>query len=210
MKNKINNFYQIITNTLKENNSILQLNNLKGNSVIFVIDMINGFCKEGNLSSSLINEIILPIKNLLKKAIANKIEIIALNDAHNPNSPEFNIYPIHCLKNSIESQLVKELQFPEVKIINKNSTNGFFVLNSIKNQNWDNVIIVGCCTDICIYQFALNYKTWFNQQNKNINVIVPKSMTTTFDLTNHPSDIINDLSWYSMLKNGITIVKEIK
>lgn len=209
MENKINIFNKKMIDTLNQNDSNLSLKDLKGNSVIFVIDMTNGFCKNGNLASPLINEIIMPIKELLKKAIENKIEIIALTDAHNEKSPEFKTYPIHCLENTIESQLVQELQFSEIKIIKKNSTNGFFVLDTTKEWLWDNIIIVGCCTDICIYQFALSCKTWSNQQNKNVNVIVPKSLTSTFDTLDHPSAIINNLAWYSMLKNGIKIIKNI-
>lgn len=209
MKNKINNFTTNIVENLKQYDKNLKLKDLKENTIIFVIDMINGFCKKGNLSSLEINSIVPIIKVLLNQAIKENIEIIALNDAHSKNNPEFNSYPIHCLENTKETELVPELQFPEIKILKKNSTNGFFQLNLDKLKNYKNIIVVGCCTDICIYQFALTCKTWFNQQNQNVDIIVPKSMTTTFDNPNHPSDIINVISWYSMISNGIIVVKDI-
>lgn len=209
MENEIKNFKNEVEKTLKQNDATLNLQDLNGKTAIFIIDMINGFCKKGNLSSPLINAIILPIKQLIQTALKQKIDVIALNDAHSKNNPEFNSYPIHCLKNTDESKLVSELQCPEIKIIDKNSTNGFFMIDSTNSWAWDNIIVVGCCTDICVYQFALSCKAWSNQQNKNVNVIVPKTMTTTFDSPNHPSKLINALFWYSMLKNGITILKNI-
>ncbi|MGL5268480.1 MAG: isochorismatase family cysteine hydrolase [Spiroplasma sp.] len=209
MENKINNYSRQIVENLKQHDKSLNLKELKGKIIIFVIDMINGFVQEGNLSSPEIKTIVSPIKNFLNQAIKEKIEIIALNDAHSQNNPEFNNYPIHCLENSKEADLVTELQFPEIKIIKKNSTNGFFNLDLSKLEAYENIIITGCCTDICIYQFALSCKTWYNQQNKNVNVIVSKSMTATFDSSNHPSDVVNAIAWNSMIKNGIIIVREI-
>lgn len=208
MKN-LNKFYQIIIEELKKNNETLKLNDLKGKTVIFIVDMVNGFCKEGTLAAQEINEIVPAIQNLIKKAINKNIEIFALNDAHNENSPEFKNYPPHCLENTLESKLISDLDFQEIKVLNKNSTNGFFVTDTKKIADWDNIIVTGCWTDVCVYQFALSCKTWCNQKNKNINVIVPKIMTTTIDTNEHPKEIINNLSWHSMLKNGITIVREI-
>lgn len=210
MENKINNFTTTILENLNQHNKTLKLKDLKANTIIFVIDMINGFCKEGNLASLEINAIVPTIKALLDQARKENIAIIALNDAHSKNNPEFNSYPIHCLENTKETELVTELQFPEIKIIKKNSTNGFFQLNLNQLKNYQNIIVVGCCTDICIYQFTLTCKAWFNQQNKKANIIVPKSMTTTFDSRNHPSDVVNAISWHSMITNGIIVVKEIK
>lgn len=206
-----NKFIENINDNLNNQQEVLELKSLAGHhNIVFIIDMLNGFCKKGNLASPEIAKIINPIANLTKKAIQNKIKIIAFNDNHNEFSPEFESYPQHCLEDSIESQLVSELNFPEVKIIKKNSTNGFFAFDFKPNLQWDNIIVVGCCTDICIYQFALSSKAWFNQHNKPVNIFVPTAMTTTFDNEQHPSEIINQIAWHSMLTNGIKIVKDIK
>ncbi|MDQ7983194.1 MAG: isochorismatase family cysteine hydrolase [Spiroplasma sp.] len=207
---KIEQFYQSITETLKEKQTTLDLKTLLGKTVIFVIDMVNGFCNQGNLASPMIKALIPKIESLIKKANNTKIKVIALNDHHQANNPEFNSYPSHCLENSIESELVPELKLAKIKVIKKNSTNGFFVVKQKKLLHYQNIIIIGCCTDICILQFALNCKTWANQNNKDCNIIVPMFLTTTFDNLNHPNKIINDLAWYTMLKNGINIVADIK
>ncbi len=40
-----------------------------------------------------------------------------------------------------------------------------FALENLDFDNIDNIIIVGDCTDICIYQFAITLKSYFNQHN---------------------------------------------
>lgn len=203
-----NAFIEMINETLDKTIN-LQINNLKGHNIIFIVDMVNGFAKKGNLFSPNINSLIKPIKNLLTKVISSETKVIAFNDAHNEHSPEFHTYPHHCLENTVESQLVDELQSNNIKIIKKNSTNGFFAFDFKPNLQWDNIIIVGCCTDICVYQFALSCKTWFNQHNKEVNVIVPMAMTHTYDEKEHPANILNQYAWYSMIKNGISVVNDI-
>lgn len=185
-----------------------QLNNKK--TIIFIIDMVNGFINNGNLASNNIKSIIKPIQTLISNAIKQKIKIIALNDAHNEHSPEFDTYLRHCIKDSDEAQLITQLNSLNIKIINKNCTNGFFATGFEPNIEWENIIVVGCCTDICINQFALSCKTWFNEKNKKINIYVPTNMTNTFDTPNHPAKIINNWFWYFMLQNGINIIKEIE
>jgi len=201
-------FFDFIKESLSKIET-LKFTDLTEHTIIFVVDMVNGFTKKGNLVSTNIYALIKPIKTLLNTAISHNTKIIAFNDAHNEHSPEFAAYGQHCLEEDIESQLVTELAFPAIKIINKNSTNGFFAFNFKPNLQWNNIIIVGCCTDICIYQLALSCKTWFNQHNKEVNVIVPMNMTDTFDNDEHPATLMNEWAWYSMLKNGIKIVKDI-
>lgn len=208
MNNIKKGFAGFIDKTLEKTKNI-KLKDLKGHNIIFIVDMVNGFAKKGNLSSPNIYSIIKPIKQLLEKAQVNKIQVIAFNDSHNEHSPEFDIFPSHCLEETEESHLVTELQFPDIKIIKKNSTNGFFAFDFKPNLQWDNIIIVGCCTDICVYQLAVSCKTWFNQHNKEVNVVVPMTMSHTFDNDEHPAHVLNKYSWYSMIKNGINVVKDV-
>lgn len=206
---KDNNIFTEIMKKALDRTVNLNYKDLKGHNIIFIVDMVNGFAKQGNLFSVNIRSIIKPIKNLLTKINTIETKVIAFNDTHNEHSPEFDTFPSHCLENTVESQLVAELQFNNIKIIKKNSTNGFFAFDFKPNLQWDNIIIIGCCTDICVYQLAISCKTWFNQHNKKVNVIVPMTMTNTYDETEHPADILNQYAWYSMLKNGISVVKDI-
>lgn len=95
-------------------------------TVLVIVDMINGFCKEGNLSSPRIKALIPETERILRLCKENEIKAIAFADSHSEDSPEFSSYPSHCVRGTWESEVVDELkEVAELKIINKNSTNGF-------------------------------------------------------------------------------------
>ena len=91
---------------------------------------------------------------------------------------EFNSYPKHCVKGTSESEIIEELKPYAERVIEKNSTNGFlsagwqdFLKASL--SDYEDIIVIGCCTDICVLQFALCMRTWLNDQNLSGRVIVP-------------------------------------
>lgn len=202
-------------NNLK--NNLLELNtenisNLNlSKTILFIVDMNNGFAKEGLLYSPRVENLIKPIENFSKHICSDLNRIIAFTDSHDENSIELLNYPTHCLKNSTESDIVDEIKdIKNLEIIQKNSTNGFFVLNDIDFDNIDNIIIVGDCTDICIYQLSITLKSYFNQNNINKNIIVPMNLVDTYNIDNvHNAELLNIVFLNSMIQNGINVVKEI-
>lgn len=200
LKNNLNNLP-------KENISNL---NLKSTD-IFIVDMNNGFAKEGALYSPRVEALINPIFNFIKP-LSNKVNrIVAFTDTHSPNSIELQSYPSHCLENHIESEIVDELKLIEsIEVVPKNSTNGFFALDKIDFKDVENIVIIGDCTDICIYQFATTLKSYFNQHNIDKNIIVPMNLVDTYDIPGaHSAELLNIVFFNSMLQNGIKVVKEI-
>ena len=202
-------------NNLK--NNLLELNtenisNLNlSKTILFIVDMNNGFAKEGLLYSPRVENLIKPIENFSKHICSDLNRIIAFTDSHDENSIELLNYPTHCLKNSVESDIVDEIKdIKNLEIIQKNSTNGFFVLNDIDFDDIDNIIIVGDCTDICIYQLSITLKSYFNQNNINKNIIVPMNLVDTYNIDNvHNAELLNIVFLNSMIQNGINVVKEI-
>lgn len=181
-------------------------------TALFIIDVNNGFAKQGALYSPRVESLIKPIEMFTKK-ISNKLNrVIAFTDSHTSKSIELLSYPVHCLENDIESELVDELKSVEnLKILPKNSTNGFFALENLDFDNIDNIIIVGDCTDICIYQFAITLKSYFNQHNIEKNIVVPMNLVDTYDIPNvHPAEILNLVFFNSMIQNGVNVLKEIR
>ncbi|HBF3842919.1 TPA: cysteine hydrolase [Clostridioides difficile] len=181
-------------------------------TALFIIDVNNGFAKQGALYSPRVESLIKPIEMFTKK-ISNKLNrVIAFTDSHTSKSIELLSYPVHCLENDIESELVDELKSIEnLKILPKNSTNGFFALENLDFDNIDNIIIVGDCTDICIYQFAITLKSYFNQHNIEKNIVVPMNLVDTYDIPNvHPAEILNLVFFNSMIQNGVNVLKEIR
>ncbi|MEW9077734.1 isochorismatase family cysteine hydrolase [Terrisporobacter glycolicus] len=208
---KILDNYKALVNNLN-NLSNIDINDYDLNKTgLFIVDMNNGFAKEGVLSSPRVEKIINPIADF-GKLICSKINtIVAFTDTHNEDDVELKSYPAHCLRGDKESEIVKEiLDINNIEILEKNSTNGFFVMNMEKYKNLDNFIVVGCCTDICVYQFVLTLKTYFNQNNLDKNIIVPVNLVETYDIDMiHSGDFFNTVFLNSMMQNGINVVKSI-
>ena len=196
-----------------DNLPIMNLSDLNlNNTDLFIVDINNGFAKGGALYSPRIENLINPIVNFTK-SVSNDIKsIIAFTDYHTNKSTELLNYPTHCIENTIECEIVDELKFIEnIKIVKKNSTNGFFALDDLSFNNTDNIIIIGDCTDICIYQLAITLKSYFNQNNINKNIIVPINLVDTYNIDNvHPAELLNIVFLNSMIQNGIKVGKEIK
>ncbi|MEE0858239.1 MAG: isochorismatase family cysteine hydrolase [Acutalibacteraceae bacterium] len=179
---------------------------------IIVVDMTNGFVKEGALASKDIEKINDDIADFVTMSRAKKIDVYALADSHNEKSTEFATYPIHCLENTDESKLTDEIASSgKITVINKNSTNGFLEdeFKEKVSDKYQNYIIVGCCTDICVQQLALTLKAEFNRKNQVKRVIVPQNLVATYDSPNHNAELTNIMALYNMSINGIEIVKKI-
>lgn len=190
----------------------LNLHEFKADKTVLVIlDVINGFVKFGNLYSERNESLITPISYLSQKCEKLGIKKLAFADTHNPNSLEFNSYPPHCIEGSEECKVVDEIK--NYTLIPKNSTNGFLEkafqdwLKS--NKQIDTFILVGDCSDICVYQFATTLKAYFNTHNMVSRIIVPEKLTNTFDAGLHNGDLMNVIALFSMYTNGIEIVKNI-
>ncbi|EES91208.1 cysteine hydrolase [Clostridium botulinum C] len=218
---KINNFKGCINSLEKiisdmKNIKELDTKEFKSNeTALIIVDMINGFAKQGNLMSPRIKDIIPRVVNTTKICENNGFSIIAFSDAHTIDSIEFQNYPVHCLKGTFESQLIDELKvFKSIHIIDKNSTNGYmeekFIEWMKRNNNINNFIVIGNCTDICIMQFVLSLKSHFNKNNKKINIFIPTDSVDTFDTDYHNGDLMNLIGLYNMKLNGIKIVSTIK
>ncbi|PYG90187.1 nicotinamidase-related amidase [Ruminiclostridium sufflavum DSM 19573] len=194
----------------------LKLEELKGNNTALVIvDMINGFAKEGALSSVRVYELIPGIAGL--SVLCDRLEIkkLAFADCHTEESPEFGAYPKHCIAGSSEGEIVDEIKKTGGYIlILKNSTNGFLEESFQKwlkeNQDTDTFIITGDCTDICVQQLAVTLKAWFNMRNKASRIIVPIDMVDTYDFGLHDGELMNATALYNMIINGIEVVRGVK
>lgn len=180
-------------------------------TILFIVDINNGFAKKGFLYSSRIEKLIEPIKELGNYISKSNGKIIAFTDCHTKDSVELKTYPNHCLKNEEESDVVDEIKsIKNIKIIHKNSTNGFFCIDNMKFDNIENIIVVGGCSDICVYQFTITLKGYFNQNNIYKKMIVPTNLVDTYDIPQiHNAEIMNMVFLNSMLQNGINVVKSI-
>jgi len=182
------------------------LNNDK--TMVVVVDMINGFCKKGNLSSPRSEACIAPIKQFLNKVPLSKK--VFVRDEHSDSSIEFKTFPVHCTDKT-ESAWVKELSGFDAIDLAKNSTNAFFVL---KNRIGDlaafnNIVVIGVCTDICVMQLALTLRAYFNELNASTNVLVFTDCVDTYDSPLHDANLSNLFAIKFLEQAGVQIFKNI-
>ena len=182
--------------------------------VIFVVDMIEGCVHEGALHDEAIHAATMHIESLIRDA---EQRVIFIADSHPPKTREFISYPSHCVIGTKESEVIQELQPYVQELMRKNSTNTFtcpdfqlFLKERLKNYR--DIVITGCCTDICILQFALCLNAWLNEHNKTEQrIIIPLSCVDTYHIEGvHDAVSCNEFSIRNMEANGICIVSKLE
>ena len=186
----------------------------KESTAHIIVDMINGFVKQGALASKEVLSINNNLADFAGICSKNNIMTIALADSHTNQSPEFETFPIHCLEGTEESEVTDEIKSAtDFILVKKNSTNGFIepeFQRIITNNNKNTFIVTGDCTDMCVMQFAMTLKCEFNRRNIKSRVIVPYELTATYDMAGHDAELSEIMALYIMNLNGIEIVRNIK
>lgn len=197
------------------------------NVAIICLDLLRCFTSIGRLASPRVASIINPIVDLFKLAHDSGIHNFILpQEDHPEDSPQFRAYGPHCISGSFEAQTVPELQelpfSEEFKIILKRSINpgiGTQLVDWIdEHPNIKRFILVGDCTDLCVYQTATYLRLRANQFNLDYEVFVPENCVDTFDILPeiairegilpHDAELLNLLFLYHMALNDIKVVKE--
>lgn len=178
-------------------------------TAIINMNTINGFFKDGSLASPRLNAIIPKIVQVNEYFLNSKK--LFFIDSHTYSSAELKSFPEHCVA-QIEREIISELELfaSKAEIISKNSTNGFLCnkyLLWLKNyiNDLENFIIVGAVSDICVLQFALTQKAYFNERNQDKRIIVIENAVQTFNSETHDGNQMHTFALYNMLINGINI-----
>lgn len=182
--------------------------------VILVIDMVNGFTKAGALADAAIAKAAGPIQNLITKL---DCPVWFICDAHDENSSEFASFPPHCIKGTEEAQIMDELieYSSQENTIYKNCISAFAspefekVLKALPEQT--DILLTGCCTDLCVEQLALPLQSWLNQNNRTASrVIVPADCIDTYHIPDiHDAAQFNEEAIKRMAACGVKVVSEI-
>lgn len=183
--------------------------------LLIVVDMVNGFVREGAMSSQNIEHIVPEVERLVKKFTeTNDNHVAFVRDTHEPDAREFKRYPVHCLKGTGESENIDELKkYEKMALIHeKNSTSAIFPSDLLENldkmKKLEEVVIVGCCTDICVMNLAIPLQNYFDQVNRDIPIVVPENAVETYDAPNHNAEEWNDMAFKFMNQAGIKLVKK--
>lgn len=199
---------------LYDNNEVIKVFNTKNNVAIFVIDMINDFNFTSAMKNPLAVKIIPKLADMLKKANNSGKKIYHVNEAHTEDSIEFLNFAPHGKKGTEGAEIVEELKkVPYERIFYKNSTNGIHNDDIKKwineNPQIDTVVVAGVLADMCALQFAIGLKTYCNEINKKMNVIIPLELVETSDFEGHNRDLFYYMALEFMAQGGMEIVKNI-
>ena len=182
--------------------------------LLIIVDMVIGFVREGIMADSYIEHIIPEQIRLIKEFLEKKEGIAFVKESHSKDCMEFKTFPEHCVKGTSEAELVDELNpfEKDALVYLKNSTSSMFAKNFLRDIgemiNLRNIVITGCCTDICDLNLAIPLKNYFNEYNREVDIYVPENAVETYNASNHNRDEYNEMAFKLMNQSGIKLVRK--
>ena len=183
---------------------------------LIVVDMVNGFVREGVLHDEKISLVIPNQVELIKNYNDESELVVFIKDTHDEDAVEFKRFgnTKHCVRGSSEAELVSELIPFEGNdntiSIEKNSTSFMesprfreLVEELVNVKQYD---IVGCCTDICDFNGSMGLANYCDEWNRdvNINVYIDAIATYAQDLRQE----YIDAAYLLMRQQGIKLVRK--
>ena len=195
-------------------NKVKNLKVYKG--MLIVVDMVNGFVREGVLHDEKIADVIPRQIELIKDAKSRGDLIVFIKDTHDENAVEFKRFggTKHCVRGTSEANLVDELlpfeNDEDTISIEKNSTS-FMEAPEFRNliaelYNIERVDVVGCCTDICDFNGTMGLANYFDQTNRNVELNVHTDAVATYAQEARKNYV--EAAYLLMEQQGIQLVKK--
>ena len=184
--------------------------------LLIVVDMVNGFVREGVLHDEAIARIIPRQIELIRENKERGGLTIFIKDTHDENATEFIRFgnTKHCLVGTREAELVDELKtFAEdddtISVV-KNSTS-FMEAPAFRElaqnlTNVRNIDVVGCCTDICVANGTMAYANYLNEHNIPATITVHEDAIATYAEDERKEYV--DAAKILMKQQGIQLVKK--
>lgn len=153
-------------------------------NAVLVIDMLRGFLEEGYplYCGTRARRIIPNIQGLLERELAQGSRVFFICDHHDPDDPEFKMFPPHCVAGTAEAEVIPELARYPGEVIPKNRYSAFYgtpLEAKLRELEPDKLIVCGVCTDICVCH------TVANARNRDYQVEVPVDCVASFDEKAH-------------------------
>ena len=155
-------------------------------NVVLVVDMLVGFLEAGhNLYCGDDARGIIPnVRRLIEEEQARGSAVIFLCDNHDPHDLEFQMFPVHCVRGTRETEIIPELAGLSGEIVPKKRYSGFFgtdLERRLADLRPEKIIVCGVCTDICVMH------TTADARNRDYAVEVPVDCVASFDEEAHTS-----------------------
>ena len=152
--------------------------------VVLVVDMVRGFLEKGHnlYCGDGAREIIPRVQALLEGELARGSKVFYICDTHTLDDLEFQMFPVHCVEGTEESEIIPELGAYQGERINKRRYSGFYETDLHERLGKlapEKIVICGVCTDICVLHTAADAR------NRDYRVDVPTDAVATFDEEAH-------------------------
>ena len=192
-----------------------QMKNLQFyHKALIIVDMINGFVREGNLHDYRIAKTIPRQLELIKEYQERQELILFIKEAHTKDSTEVARLGKHAIVGTGEEELIDELkkyeQGDHTLSILKNSTSFMedprmreILMEATGLQEVD---VVGCCTDICVFNGTMGMANYFDQHNRPVSIRVHQDAIATYNEENRKDYV--DAAYLLMEQQGIQLVKK--
>jgi nicotinamidase-related amidase len=147
--------------------------------VLIVVDMQHDFV-DGSLQTNEAKAIVDNVRNKVQQYYKNKEQIIFTRDTHKVDylsTNEGKHLPVeHCIFGTPGWEIISGLEVPGCEYIDKPS----FGWTGWQRYDFDEIEIVGLCTDICVVSNALIIKAMFPEANITVDAsccagVTPKS-----------------------------------
>jgi nicotinamidase-related amidase len=195
-------------------------------AAVVSVDLTNGFCCEGPLASPRVAAIIPAAVRLFRRVHGLGVRhFLLLQDTHDADAIEFSAYPPHAVAGTAESETINELKdLPFADLFVTMPKNSVSCDIGTDLGPWleahpavTTFIVVGDCTDICVYLAAMYLRLRANVLGlRKARVVVPADCVQTYDLPvataeevgalPHDGDLLHQVFLYHMALNGIQVV----
>lgn len=204
----------------------MKINNLKVyKKALIIVDMVNGFVREGALADPHIAQTIKRQQELIEEYKKDGGLIIIIKDCHTKESVEHDRFGglYHCLEGTEEAELIDEYKSLEQEentiVLEKNSTSFMWAKNKEEGYNFQDVIdnaenleqidVVGCCTDICVANGVLPMMNYFDENNRRVKVYLHEDAIDTFEIPGvHVRSEYEKAAYMLMEQQGAVKVKK--
>ncbi len=153
-------------------------------NAVLVIDMLRGFLEEGYplYCGDRSRRIISNTQSLLAQELERGSKVFFICDRHDPDDPEFKVFPPHCISGTAQAEVIPELSKYEGEMIPKKRFSAFFdteLEQKLRQLKPGKIIVCGVCTDICVLHTAADAR------NRNWKVEIPVDCVSSFDEKAH-------------------------
>ena len=125
-------------------------------NVVLVVDMLKGFLEPGhNLYHEESRRIIPHSRRLVTEQVADGASVLFVSDHHDPDDLEFNIFPVHCVIGTEETEVIPELAefVTRDNVIPKKRYSGFFntdLAERLRALQPEKLLVCGVATNVCV------------------------------------------------------------